>query len=51
MLNAAFPVDVAKDSTSFAILAGFAVLNALIIWVASQNKRKAVIAEIPGEVV
>lgn len=48
MLNAAFPVDVAKDSTSFAILAGFAVLNALIIWVASQNKRKAVIAAIPN---
>ena len=51
MLNANFPVDVAKDSTSFAILAGFAGLNALIIWVASQNKRKAVIAEIPGEVI
>ena len=51
MLNAAFPVDVAKDSTSFAILAGFAGLNALIIWIASQNKRKAVIAELPGEVI
>ena len=50
MLNAAFPVDVAKDSTSFAILAGFAGLNALIIWIASQNKRKAAMAEIPGEV-
>ena len=51
MLNADFPVDVAKDSTSFAILTGFAGLNALIIWVASQNKRKAVFAEPAGEVI
>jgi hypothetical protein len=44
MLNAAFPVDVAKGSTAFVILAGFAGLNALIIWVASVTKRKPVIA-------
>ena len=45
-LDANFPVNVvANHSASLAILAGFAGLNVLIIWVASVTKRRTVIAE------
>jgi hypothetical protein len=45
-LDANFPVNVvASHSASLAILAGFAGLNVLIIWVASVTKRRTVIAE------
>ena len=49
MFMADFPAEIAGDySASFAILAGFAGLNALIIWAAAQTKRKAVFAEPSG---
>jgi hypothetical protein len=43
-LDANFPVDVVSHSFSLTILAGFAGLNALIIWLASVSKRKPVTA-------
>ena len=51
MLNADFPVEIAGDySTSYAILAGFAGLNALIIWAAAVAKRNPVVPE-PIEII
>ena len=45
-LDANFPIKVVESHTSsFVILAGFAGLNVLIIWIAFVNRRKAVIAE------
>ncbi len=45
-LDANFPVNVVEShSSSFVILAGFAGLNVLIIWIAFVNRRKAVTAE------
>ena len=50
--DAHFPVTVAANhSTSLAILAGFAGLNALIIWAASAAKRRPVIAEPAGKLI
>jgi hypothetical protein len=43
-LDADFPVNVAGSSASFAILAGFAGLNAVIIGAAAVTKRKPVFA-------
>lgn len=47
-LDADFPVDVAGGSASFAILAGFFVLNAVIIWAASVIRRKAFLSDLSG---
>ena len=45
-LDANFPVKVVEShSSSFVILAGFAGLNVLIIWIAFVNRRKAVLSE------
>jgi hypothetical protein len=44
-LDANFPVNVVEShSASFAIFAGFAGLNALIIWAASLSKRRLISA-------
>ena len=50
--DANFPVNVAASHTaSLSILAGFAGLNALIIWAASAAKRRSVIAEPAGKLI
>jgi hypothetical protein len=50
--DANFPVNVAESHTaSLAILAGFAGLNALIIWAASAVKRKTVLPEPAGKLI
>jgi len=50
--DADFPVNVAAShSASLAILAGFAGLNALIIWAASAAKRRTVTAEPAGKLI
>jgi len=51
-LDANFPVNVvASHTASLAILAWFAGLNALIIWVASVTKRSSVSAEPTGKLI
>ena len=50
--DAHFPVNVAESHTaSLSILAGFAGLNALIIWAALATKRRSVIAEPAGKLI
>jgi hypothetical protein len=45
MFDANFPVNVVEShSASFVIIAGFAGINALIIWAASVSKRRPVSA-------